>query len=164
MILVSISAEHFRAKSLHVFFVALLGSACFLIQALIPDSALIPRYVLLCISACAVFSSVPKLAWLLNNLRSTGASGLAIGLNASVGAIGEIIGAWIYKGRLISSVFYTQLCLLGVIIDSEAPAYITGNMTNFAVLLLASIVILFMRQVYRRRNSRLPAGSIPWDL
>lgn len=143
---ISISTDHFGAKSLHSFFPALLASICFLIQALLPDSALIPRYVLLCISAPALFATgAPSVAWLSNNLRSTGASGLAIGLYMSTGALGQIAGAWIYK-------------------DSEAPGYITGHMTNFAVLLLGSIMMLFMRQVYRRRNSRLPAGSIPWNL
>lgn len=93
----------------------LIASASFLVQGLIPNHALIPRYVLLCVAASATFSSIPVLiAWLSSNSRGTVASGIAIALNLSSGAVGQIVGAWIYKGRLRIAILSNHLNLTDV--------------------------------------------------
>lgn len=145
-ILVALSAERYNARSLHAFFSMLIGSIAFLVQALLPPTSFKARYGMLCIASAGGFAGIPQLiAWLTLNLHSTGAVGLAIALNISFGGPGQIIGTWIYKA-------------------DEAPRYRTGHMTNFAVLLAGSVIVLGLRLYYGWKNARLGPGDKKWFL
>lgn len=61
--------------------------------ASLPPTALAARYGVLCVALPFAFAiSAPSLSWLTGNLRSTGASTLAVPLNVSIAAIGQITG------------------------------------------------------------------------
>ncbi|KAF2993409.1 hypothetical protein E8E13_002198 [Curvularia kusanoi] len=97
-LLVSWSADHFNARALHSAVFALFGSIGFLASALLPATSYSSRYGCLIVACCGAFSCIPPLlGWLSSNLHSTAAVGLAIALNISWGAPGQIVGVWIYK-------------------------------------------------------------------
>ncbi|QRV93519.1 major facilitator superfamily transporter [Ceratobasidium sp. AG-Ba] len=118
----------------------------FLAQALLPDDAFRARFGLLCVAASGSFASIPPLlGWLSANIRGAGAIGLAIAINVSMGGMGQIIGVWIYKAN-------------------EKPGYFTGHMTNFAILLMGSLVVLGLRIYYTIQNRKIPAGQRKWAM
>ena len=79
---------------------ATIGAIGFIASATLPPKAYHARYGCLIIAASGAFSCIPPLlGWLSSNLFSTGAVGLAIALNISVGAPGQITGVWIYKAN-----------------------------------------------------------------
>ncbi|KAG8710537.1 hypothetical protein FRC09_000083 [Ceratobasidium sp. 395] len=87
----------------------LVGAFAFLAQALLPDHAFGARFGLLCVAASGSFASIPPLlGWISANVRGTGAVGIAIAMNVSMGGLGQIIGVWIYKAN-------------------EKPGYFTGE-------------------------------------
>lgn len=77
-----------------------------------------------------LFSIPPLLGWLSCNLHSTGAVGLAIAINVSVGAPGQIAGVWIYKA------------------DESKKGYPTGHWTNAALLLCVAVGCVGLRIYY----------------
>lgn len=80
------------------------------------------------------------LGWLTSNIASTGATGLAIAINVSIGGgLGQIPGVWIYKP------------------DERDEGYPTGHWTNAALLLFVTIVSLGLRVFYGWRNKKLTA-------
>lgn len=96
-ILVSYSADHLNARALHSAIFATIGAAGFIGSATLPVHAYTHRYGCLIVAASGAFSCIPPLlGWLSSNLHSTGAAGLAIALNISFGAPGQITGVWIY--------------------------------------------------------------------
>jgi hypothetical protein len=77
---------------------AAVGAAGFTASALLPPHAYNSRYGCLIVAASGAFSCIPPLlGFLSSNLFSTASIGLAIALNISVGAPGQIAGVWIYK-------------------------------------------------------------------
>lgn len=103
------------------------------------------RYVCLIIATSGAFSCIPPLlGWLSSNLRSTAGIGLAIAMNISFGAPGQIVGVWIYKT------------------DQAKEGFSTGHWTNAALLLLASVVCVALRLYYGRLNRRFPQGQIKY--
>ncbi|PQE28384.1 Major facilitator superfamily domain general substrate transporter protein [Rutstroemia sp. NJR-2017a BBW] len=97
-ILVSWSADHFNARALHSSVMAAIGAAGFTASALLPPHSYNSRYGCLIVAASGAFSCIPPLlGFLSSNLFSTASIGLAIALNISVGAPGQIAGVWIYK-------------------------------------------------------------------
>ncbi|CUA71503.1 putative transporter C11D3,18C [Schizosaccharomyces pombe 972h-] [Rhizoctonia solani] len=122
------------------------GAFAFLAQALLPESAFKARFGLLCVAASGSFGSIPPLlGWLSTNIRGAGAVGLAIAINISMGGTGQIIGVWIYKAN-------------------EKPGYITGHMTNFAMLLFGSLVVCGLRFYYTRQNRSMGPEDLKWAL
>ncbi|KAJ3787504.1 MFS transporter [Lentinula aff. detonsa] len=102
------------------------------------------RYGVLCIAVSFAFASIPPLlSWLTANLQTTGAATLGVPMNVSMGAIGQIIGVYIYKA-------------------SEAPGYPTGHFTNAAFALLGSSLALVMRTIYIRWNRKLGSNDREW--
>lgn len=85
----------------------------------------------------------PLLGWLSSNLHSTGAAGLAIALNISFGAPGQIVGVWIYKA------------------DEKEKGYPTGHWTNAALLFFVAVGCVLLRFYYGRIN-RKRAGIKPY--
>ncbi|KAH8672551.1 MFS transporter-like protein, partial [Tricladium varicosporioides] len=135
---VSWSADHFNARALHCAVFALIGAAGFLASALLPTHAYLPRYGALIIAAAGGFSCIPPLiGFLSSNLFSTAAAGLAIAINVSVGAPGQIAGVWIYKP------------------EEAAKGYPTGHWTNAGLLLFVCAGAVAMRLYYGLLNRRL---------
>ena len=79
----------------------------------------------------------PLLGWLSSNLHTTGAVGLAIAINISVGAPGQIAGVWIYKA------------------DEAERGYPTGHWTNAELLFFVAVGCLGLRIYYEWMNRRL---------
>jgi hypothetical protein len=95
------------------------------------------RYGCLIVAASGAFACIPPLlGWLSSNLRSTSGAGLAIALNVSFGAPGQIVGVWIYKS------------------DEAKKGYPTGHWTNAALLLFVTTGCVLLRLYYGWRNSR----------
>lgn len=88
-------------------------------------------------AASGSFACIPPLlGWLSSNIRSTAGAGLAIALNVSFGAPGQIVGVWIYK-------------------SNEAKiGYPTGHWTNAALLFFVTAGCILLRLYYGWRNSR----------
>jgi hypothetical protein len=100
------------------------------------------RYGCLIVATSGSFACIPPLlGWLSSNIRSTAGTGLAIALNVSFGAPGQIVGVWIYKS------------------NEAERGYPTGHWTNAALLLLVTVGCLALRVYYGWRNKRLKAGG-----
>ncbi|CZT06890.1 related to putative tartrate transporter [Rhynchosporium graminicola] len=122
-IAVSYSADHFNARGIHAAMFAIVGAS---------------RYGCLIVAASGTFSCIPPLlGWLSSNLHSTGAVGLAIALNISVGAPGQIAGVWIYKA------------------NEAKQGYPTGHWTNASLLFFAAAVCIGLRLYYGLLNRRI---------
>lgn len=105
--------EHRRA--LHSALFALIGSIGFLASALLPATSYSSRYGCLIVACCGAFSCIPPLlGWLSSNLHSTAAVGLAIALNISWGAPGQIVGVWIYKANEAKKGYPTGHCMISI--------------------------------------------------
>ncbi|KAJ5812488.1 hypothetical protein N7474_008789 [Penicillium riverlandense] len=119
---VSWSADHFNARGIHSAIFSFIGAMGFLASAVLPADAYLHRYGCLIVATSGAFSCIPPLlGWLSSNLQSTAGIGLAIALNISFGAPGQIVGVWIYKS------------------DEAERGFPTGHWTNAALLLLVSV-------------------------
>ncbi|KAL6831822.1 major facilitator superfamily domain-containing protein [Trichoderma camerunense] len=120
-LLASWSGDHFNKRALHSAGFSLLGAVGFIASATLPADHFASRYGCLIIATCGSFACIPPLlGWLSSNLYSTAAIGLAIALNISMGAPGQIVGVWIYKA------------------DEAKKGYPTGHWTNAGLLLFVS--------------------------
>ncbi|KAF2188159.1 MFS transporter [Zopfia rhizophila CBS 207.26] len=138
MLFTSWLADKYNARGLVAGTSALVGAVGYMTSALLPPTSFHERFGCLIIAACGTFSCVaPLIGWLTGNLHSTGAAGLAIAINASVGAPGQIMGVWIYKA------------------DEKARGYPTGHWTNAAMLFLLAIGCLSLTMYYRQLNVKL---------
>ncbi|KAF5344590.1 hypothetical protein D9758_013907 [Tetrapyrgos nigripes] len=118
----------------------------FIIEGVLEPTAFKARYGVLCLAVSFSFGSIPPLlSWLTANLRSTASTTLGVPMNVSMGALGQIIGVYIY-------------------ISKEAPGYPTGHFTNAAFALLGTACALLLRLIYVRRNKRLGPGEKKWRL
>ncbi|KAK9470398.1 major facilitator superfamily domain-containing protein [Dipodascopsis tothii] len=145
-IVTAFSADRTNSRSLHSFGGMLLGAICFLVEAVLPDTAFKARYAMLCLATTGSFACIPPLlGWLSSNLRTTAGVGLAVALNVSFGGPGQIIGVWIYKA-------------------AESPGYVTGHSVNAAFLFFGAAIVMVLRLIYSRRNRNLPEGAVKWVL
>ncbi|UNI23104.1 hypothetical protein JDV02_008944 [Purpureocillium takamizusanense] len=136
-LLVSWSGDRHNARALHSAVFSTIGAAGFIGSALLPAHSYTERYGCLIVAASGAFSCIPPLlGWLSSNLHSTAAIGLAIALNVSMGAPGQIVGVWIYKA------------------DEAAAGYPTGHWTNAALLLFVAANCVAMHCYYVWRNRR----------
>ncbi|RGP67116.1 hypothetical protein FSPOR_6172 [Fusarium sporotrichioides] len=143
-LLVSWSADKYNARALHSAAFSLIGAVGFIASATLPADSYSPRYGCLIIAACGSFACIPPLlGWLSSNLHSTAAIGLAIALNISMGAPGQIVGVWIYKA------------------DEAAKGYPTGHWTNAGLLLFVSVGCIGMHGYYVWRNRRAVGTDQP---
>ncbi|RHZ60578.1 putative MFS transporter [Aspergillus thermomutatus] len=118
------SADHFNSRGLHSALFSFIGAMGFLASAVLPPDAYIHRYGCLIVATSGAFACIPPLlGWLSSNLRSTAGTGLAIALNVSFGAPGQIVGVWIYKA------------------NEAKRGYPTGHWTNAGLLLLSRIQV-----------------------
>ncbi|KAJ7750883.1 MFS transporter [Mycena metata] len=137
-IFISWSADRTNTRGLHTAAAALIGAIGFIGSAALPPTAYWHRYGCLIIGASGSFASIPPLlGWISSNVFSTTTVGLAIALNVSFGAPGQIVGVWIYKA------------------DEAKRGYPTGHWTNAALLLFTSVGCLLLLVYYRRKNRAL---------
>ncbi|KAJ5589830.1 hypothetical protein N7450_003802 [Penicillium hetheringtonii] len=138
------SADYSNARGLHSTIFAFIGAVGFLASAVLPADAYASRYGCLIVASSGAFACIPPLlGWLSSNLHSTGAAGLAIALNISFGAPGQIVGVWIYKS------------------DEKAKGYPTGHWTNAALLFFVAAGCILLRLYYGHLN-RKGAGIKPY--
>ncbi|SPJ79099.1 related to putative tartrate transporter [Fusarium torulosum] len=143
-LLVSWSADKYNARALHSAAFSLIGAIGFIASATLPADSYSPRYGCLIIACCGSFACIPPLlGWLSSNLHSTAAIGLAIALNISMGAPGQIVGVWIYKA------------------EEAAKGYPTGHWTNAGLLLFVSAGCIGMHGYYVWRNRRAAGTNQP---
>ncbi|RDK40560.1 MFS general substrate transporter [Aspergillus phoenicis ATCC 13157] len=143
------SADYFNSRGLHSALFAFIGAMGFLASAVLPADAYLHRYGCLVVAASGSFACIPPLlGWLSANIRSTAGTGLAIALNVSFGAPGQIVGVWIYKS------------------DEEKKGYPTGHWTNAALLLMVTTGCILLRLYYGWRNKWAKGGerSFPGEL
>ncbi|PBP19791.1 MFS transporter [Diplocarpon rosae] len=141
-ILASYSADHFNARGVHAAIFSTIGAVGFLASAVLPPEAYHPRYGCLIVAASGAFSCIPPLlGWLSSNLHATGAVGLAIAINISVGAPGQIAGVWIYKAT------------------EAKKGYPTGHWTNASLLFFVAAGCLGLRLYYGLLNRRIFIGG-----
>nr|GAT46902.1 predicted protein [Mycena chlorophos] len=141
-ILVAWSADRTNSRGLHSAIFALIGAAGFMASALLPATAYLHRYACLIVATTGSFACIPPLlGWLSSNIDTTAAAGLAIALNISVGAPGQIVGVWIYKA------------------DQAARGYPTGHWTNAGLLLFVAVGCAVMVGYYRAANKRMGEGE-----
>ncbi|RAL58650.1 hypothetical protein DID88_003014 [Monilinia fructigena] len=141
-ILVSWSADHFNARSLHSSIMALIGAIGFTASALLPPASYTSRYGCLIIAASGAFSCIPPLlGFLSSNIFSTASIGLAIALNISVGAPGQIAGVWIYKA------------------NEEKKGFPLGHWVNAGLLFLVGVGCVGLRLYYGWRNRSIADGG-----
>ncbi|KAL4803962.1 major facilitator superfamily domain-containing protein [Aspergillus unguis] len=143
-IAVSGSADHFNSRGLHSAVFSLIGAVGFIASAVLPADAYLSRYGCLIVATSGSFACIPPLlGWLSSNIRSTAGAGLAIALNISFGAPGQIVGVWIYKA------------------NEKDNGYPTGHWTNAALLLMVTVGCVMLRLYYgwMNRSKKLGAGE-----
>jgi MFS family permease len=132
------SSDYFNARALHSAVLSTIGAVGFLASALLPAEAYHARYGCLIVAASGAFSCIPPLlGWLSSNMHSTAAAGLAIALNVSWGAPGQIVGVWIYKA------------------DEKERGYPTGHWVNFGMLVMVAVGCVGLRFYYQLRNKKM---------
>ncbi|KAH9203633.1 permease of the major facilitator superfamily [Leptodontidium sp. 2 PMI_412] len=140
-LIIAWSADRTNARAFHSACMAVVAGAGFMAMALLPPTAFSARYGCLIVATSGSFALAPPLlGWLSSNTQTTAAAGLAIALNISFGAPGQIAGVWIYK-------------------PNEAKlGYPTGHWTNAALEFFVAAGCLSLRFYYRWRNSRFEKG------
>ncbi|THU93369.1 MFS transporter [Dendrothele bispora CBS 962.96] len=143
---VSWLSDRYEARSYVAGGSLLIAGIMFIVEGVLAPTAFKARYAVLCFAVSFAFGSIPPLlSWLTANLRSTASATLGVPMNVSMGAIGQIIGVYIYLSK-------------------EAPGYPTGHFTNAGFALLGTVVALVLRFVYVRRNRNLAPGEKQWRL
>lgn len=131
------SADHFNSRGLHSALFSFIGAMGFLASAVLPPDAYLHRYGCLIVATSGSFACIPPLlGWLSSNLHSTAGTGLAIALNVSFGAPGQIVGVWIYKA------------------NEAKRGYPTGHWTNAGLLLFVCAGCIMLRCYYGWLNRR----------
>jgi predicted MFS family arabinose efflux permease len=137
-ILVSWSADHFNARAIHSATFATIGACAFMASALLPATSYQQRYGCLIVACSGAFSCIPPLlGWLSSNMHTTAAAGLAIALNISFGAPGQITGVWIYTA------------------NEAAIGYPTGHWVNAGMLFFVGAGCIALMMYYRFLNVRI---------
>ncbi|KAK0239370.1 MFS transporter [Armillaria nabsnona] len=137
-------ADRYQAWSMCTLVSFVLAGTTFIVQGMLPETAFVARYVLLCFASTFTFMPYASmLTWFTGNLRDTNGTTLAIPFNMIPSAVGQAIGVYIYRPR-------------------EAPGYPTGHYTNGAVLLVGAACVQVLRCIYQRKNRYLDVGQHPW--
>ena len=136
------SQPNHSSRSLHSAIFASIGAIGFLASALLPATSFHARYGCLIVAASGAFSCIPPLlGFLSSNLFTTASVGLAIAMNISFGAPGQIAGVWIYKS------------------NEALKGYPTGHWTNAALLFFVTAGCLTLRLYYAWRNKKIVQNS-----
>lgn len=149
-IILSFYCDKYEKRAVTTIGLMLMGAAGFIASATLPPTDYAARYACLIVAACGTFATIPiLLGWLSANLRSTSAQGLALALNISFGAPGQILGVWIYEDK------------------EQDKVYPTGHWVNGGLLLLGSALTAALVAIYTYRNRRIDRGlvvSAKWAL
>ncbi|KAG7449539.1 putative MFS transporter [Guyanagaster necrorhizus] len=149
-VFVGYAADRLNRRGLFSATFAAIGAIGFITSATLPEDAYKSRYGTLIIACAGAFSCIsPLLGWLSCNMHSTASTGLAVALNISFGAPGQIVGVWIYKG------------------EEASKGYPTGHWTNAALLILVSAGCIGLHLLYHSRNQRIEENDSPemlWKL
>ena len=130
------------SRGLHSAVFSFIGAMGFLASAVLPADAYLKRYGCLIVGSSGAFSCIPPLlGWVSSNIHSTAGAGLAIALNISFGAPGQIVGVWIYKA------------------EEAENGYPTGHWTNAALLLFVCVGCVLLHLYYVLRNRGRMGGS-----
>ncbi|KAG6001239.1 hypothetical protein E4U43_001375 [Claviceps pusilla] len=142
---VSWSADRYNARALHSAVFSAVGAAGFIACAVLPPHYYTQRYGCLILAASGSFACIPPLlGWLSSNLHTTAAIGLAIAVNVSMGAPGQIVGVWIYKAK------------------EAKQGYPTGHWVNAGLLLFVCVGCVLMHMYYVGRNrAAMRSGGVP---
>ncbi|KIK64090.1 hypothetical protein GYMLUDRAFT_40332 [Collybiopsis luxurians FD-317 M1] len=139
-------SDKYERRSLATSLCLFIAGIAFIIEGVLAPTAFRARYGILCVAVSFSFASIPPLlSWLTANLQSTGAATLGVPFNVSMGALGQIMGVYIYKAN-------------------EAPAYPTGHFTNAAFALLGMVLTLILRMIYVRWNNGLGPNERKWAI
>ncbi|KAF8252198.1 MFS general substrate transporter [Wilcoxina mikolae CBS 423.85] len=137
-ILIAFTSDHYNARALNSAGCMILGAIGFLVSAILPPERYLARYGCFILACSGSFACIaPLLGWLSGNLHSTSAAGLAIALNVSFGAPGQIVGVWIYRK------------------EEQAGGYPTGHWVNVGMLVLGAAASLMLRAWYKAENARI---------
>ncbi|PGH00204.1 hypothetical protein AJ80_09212 [Polytolypa hystricis UAMH7299] len=140
---VACSADYFNARALHSAIFSLVGAVGFLASAVLPADAYLSRYGCLIVACSGSFACIPPLlGWLSSNVETTAAASLAIAMNVSFGAPGQIVGVWIYKA------------------NEAKRGYPTGHWTNAGLLLFVCVGCLVLRFYYTWLNKSRGVGRV----
>ncbi|KAL2204758.1 MFS transporter [Sarocladium strictum] len=141
MIIAAIVADRYNARGIVTFVSGIIGAVGFIGSATLSPEAFNARYGCLIIASSGAFSCVsPLIGWLAGNTFSSGVTGLAIALNISLAAPGQITGVWIYKA------------------EEAQIGFPTGHWTNAGCLLGLALSSLALQFYYRRQNKHLSTG------
>ncbi|KAF5391084.1 hypothetical protein D9757_003136 [Collybiopsis confluens] len=141
---VSWLSDKYEKRSLGAASCMLISGIAFIVEGSLAPTAFKARYGVLFLASSFSFGSIPPLlSWLTANLQTTGACTLGVPMNVSMGALGQIMGVYIYKAN-------------------EAPGYKTGHFTNAAFSLLGTVLCLVLRAVYVRWNLKLGPNERKW--
>lgn len=139
---VSYASDRMNRRGLMTAAMALIGAIGFITSACLPAEDYKSRYGALIIAACGSFAAIPPLlGWLTSNTRSTASTGLAVAMNISTGAPGQILGVWIYKAT------------------EARRGYPTGHWTNASLLLMVSVLCACLHVWYAAQNRRILAAG-----
>ncbi|KAL2815280.1 major facilitator superfamily domain-containing protein [Aspergillus cavernicola] len=138
-------SDRFKTRGIIATCSSAAAAMAFIVQASLPADAYIARYIFLIIATCGVFGGLPSLnAWVGDNVRTTTASSLTIGLNIAFSGPGQIIGVWIYRAQ-------------------DAPAYRLGHGINAGMSAISASLALGLTIYYRRLNRKIRGtGETPW--
>jgi predicted MFS family arabinose efflux permease len=142
-ILLAFYCDKREARAMTTIGLMLVGAAGFIASACLPATTYSARYGCLIVASCGTFATIPiLLGWLSANLRSTSAQGLALALNISFGAPGQILGVWIYKA------------------SEQKRGYPTGHWINGGLLLLGAALTGVLVALYTHRNRKIEKGLV----
>ena len=137
-IIVAYASDRYNARAVSSAGCMALGAVGFLVSAVLPPHRYLARYGCFILACSGSFACIaPLLGWLSGNLHSTSASGLAIALNVSFGAPGQIVGVWIYMK------------------EEQESGYATGHWVNVAMLVLGAVSVLVLRHWYKAENEKI---------
>lgn len=121
----------------------LLGAAGFIASACLLATAYSARYGCLIVAACGTLATISiLLEWLSANLQSNSAQGLALALDLSFGAPGQILGVWIYKAV------------------EQKKVYPMGHWINGGLLFLGAALTGVLLTLYTHRNRKIEKGLV----
>lgn len=141
-IAIAFISDYKNERALNSAICMIVGAIGFMASALLPADRYLARYGCFILACTGSFSCIaPLLGWLSGNLHSTSAAGLAIALNVSFGAPGQIVGVWIYRK------------------EEQQGGYPTGHWVNVGMLVLGAALVLWLRWWYKRDNEMIRRGG-----
>lgn len=129
------NSDRTMQRSYHIVASVAISAVGFVLQA--ATTSTVPRYLGINLAFAGAVSSLPiALSWSNNNMVGATKAPTVIALIIMVGSVGGIIGSQMYR-------------------PTEAPRYLSSNLTNLGFLLFALLIALLLRRLLRKENERL---------